>query len=46
MAEAFPVYKKKDTLDKENHRPVSVFSHISKAFEIIMYKQIDDYNEW
>ena len=43
MAEAFPVYKKKDTLDKENHRAVSVLSHISKAFEIIMYKQIDDY---
>ena len=42
MAEAFPVYKKKDALDKENHRSVSV-SHISKAFEIIIYKQIDDY---
>ena len=43
MAEAFPIYKKKDTLDKENHRPVSILSHMSKAFERIMYEQIDNY---
>ena len=40
FAEVSLVFKKKDDLDKENYRPVSVLSHVSKVFERIMYKQI------
>ena len=34
---------KKDELDKENYRPVSVLPHVSKIFERIMYHQVNDY---
>ena len=43
LAEVNPIFKKKDDLDKENYRPVSVLSHVSKVFERIMYHQINDY---
>ena len=43
FAEVSPVFKKKDYLDKENYRPVSVLSHVSKVFERIMYQQIEDF---
>ena len=42
FAEVSPVFKKKDDLDKENYRPVSVLSHVSKVFVRIMY-QIEDF---
>ena len=32
--------KEKDPLNKENHRPVSLLSHMSKDFETLLYKQI------
>ena len=41
LAEVSPVFKKKDDLDKENYRPASVLSHVSKVFERIMYQQIE-----
>ena len=43
LAEVSPIFKKKDDLDKENYRPVSVLSHVSKVFERIMYQQIEDF---
>ena len=43
LAEVSPIFKKKDDLDKENYRPVSVLPHVSKVFERIMYHQINDY---
>ena len=43
LAEISPIFKKKDDIDKENYRPVSVLPHVSKVFEIIMYHQINDY---
>ena len=43
LAEASPVFKKKNDLAKENNRPVSVLSHVSKVFERIMYQQIEDF---
>ena len=43
FAEVSPVSKKKDDLDKENYRPVSILSQVSKVFERIMYKQIDNF---
>ena len=37
-----PVFKKRGSLDKENYRPVSILSHMSKAFERMFYKQINN----
>ena len=43
LAEVSPIFKKKDDLDKENCRPVSVLPHVSKVFERIRYDQINNY---
>ena len=40
LADTTPVFKKKDPLKNENHRPVSILSAISKIFEKLMQKQI------
>ena len=47
IADIIPVFKKKDPLkkEKENHRPVSVLSAISKIIEKLMQKQIVGYME-
>ena len=36
LAEITPVFKKKDPLNKNNYRPVSVLPIVSKLFEKIM----------
>ena len=41
LADVSTVFKKDDDLNKENYRPVSILSHVSKVFERIFYKQID-----
>ena len=43
LAAVSPVFKKKNDLEKENYRPVSVLSHVSKVFERIMYQQVEDF---
>ena len=44
LADITPVYKKNDPLDKTNYRrPVSTLSAVSKIFERIMQKQINDF---
>ena len=43
LADITPVYKKNDPLDKTNYRPVSVLPVVSKIFERIMRKQINDF---
>ena len=43
LADITPVYKKNDPLDKTNYRPVSVLPVVSKIFERIMQKQINDF---
>ena len=40
-----PVFKKKDPLKKENYRPGSALSAISKIFEKLMQKQVVGYIE-
>ena len=45
LADITPVFKKKDTLKKENYRPVSILSAIWKMFERLMQKQIVGYME-
>ena len=43
LAEVSPVFKKKDDLNKESYRPISVLSHVSKVFERVMYQQIEGF---
>ena len=43
LDEVSPIFKKKDNLDRENYRPLSVLPHVLKVFERIMYYQINDY---
>ena len=39
----FSLFTKKDALNKENYRPVSLLSHMSKVFERLLYKQIETF---
>ena len=39
------MYKKQDPLKKANYRPVSLLPHVSKAFERMLYAQINNYME-
>ena len=41
LADIAPIFKKEDSLNKENYRPVSILPHLSKVLERILYKQID-----
>ena len=43
LADIAAVYKKNDTLDKTNYRPVNILPVVSKIFERIMQKQINDF---
>ena len=43
LADVTPVFKKKDPLDKTNYRPVSVLPPVSKIFETLMQKQINEH---
>jgi len=40
LANVSPLFKKNDSTMKQNYRPISVLSSISKVFERIMFKQI------
>ena len=42
-AEVVPVHKKKKRTDKNNYRPVSILSNISKIYERSFYNQMYDY---
>ena len=44
-SEVMPLFKKEEPLKKKNYRPVSLMPHLSKVFEIIIYKQINLYTE-
>ena len=43
LADITPVLKKKDPLDKPNYRPVSVLPPVSKFFERLLQKQINEH---
>ena len=45
FAEVSPTYKKGDTTDIRNYRPISILPSLSKVFERILYKQICSYME-
>ena len=38
-----PVFKKIDYMNKENYRPVSLLSHMSKVFQKILHNQLNDF---
>ena len=43
LSEIIPMCKKLNPLQKENYRPVSLLSQVSKVFERIIHKQITNY---
>ena len=43
LADITPIFKKEDSRNKENYRPVSIPPHLSKAFQMVLYKQIDSF---
>ena len=43
VAQVLPLYKKKDPLNKENYRPVSILPTISKIFERSMHDQFSNF---
>ena len=43
LAEVTSVFKKLDCMNKENYRPVSLLSHMSKVFEKILYNQLNGF---
>ena len=45
LADVIPVHKKKSKNSKDNYRPVSILSNISKIYERSMYEQIETYFE-
>ena len=44
-AQVIPVYKKKDPLDKQNYRPISILPFISKLFENTINSQLSTHFE-
>ena len=42
-ADIVPVYKKNNKCEKENYRPVSILSNLSKIYAKLMYNQLLDY---
>ena len=45
MADISPLHKKDLKSAKNNYRPVSILSNISKLYERIMFKQMSEYFE-
>mgnify|MGYP001793765379 FL=1 len=45
LADVTPVYKKGNRFKKENYRPVSILSNLSKIFEKCIYKQLSIFFE-
>ena len=43
IADVTPAYKKKSKYSKDNYRPVSILSNISKIYERCIYDQIEKY---
>ena len=39
-ADIVPIYKKNNKCEKENYRPVSILSNLSKIYEKLMYNQL------
>ena len=45
QANVSPIFKKDDSLNKENYRPVSILLLLSKVYEKLLYNRLSDYVE-
>ena len=45
ISKVIPLYKKDDSVNFSNHRPISLLPSISKIFEKVIFKQLADYLE-
>ena len=45
IAEVTPVFKKNDPLNVENYRPISILPSISKVYEKVLKKQLEEFFE-
>ena len=43
LVEVVPVYKKSDKKDKNNYKPSSIFSNLSKIYERCIQTQLNEY---
>ena len=43
IAKVTPIYKKANPFEKDNYRPISILSNISKVFERTMHNQINNF---
>ena len=43
LADLTPVFKKDDRTNKEDYRPISVLSNLSKVFERCLYNQLSEF---
>ena len=43
LVDVVPIYKKKDSLNKENYKAMSLLSHLRKVLEKFLYKQIETF---
>ena len=43
IAEVTPIYKKANPFEKDNYRPISILSNISKNFDRIMHNQMNNF---
>ena len=43
MTEVTPIYKKANLFEKDNYRPISILSNISKIFKRIMHNQMNNF---
>ena len=43
MADIIPIHKKGDTTDPTNYRPIAITCTLSKVFERLLMKQMNDY---
>ena len=46
QADIVPAHKKRSKLSKENYRPISILSNVSKIYERCLYDQIVTYFEY
>ena len=45
LAEVIPVHKKHDSTDKSNYRPISLLPSVSKVFEKLVYRQLNQFKD-
>ena len=45
IADITPIFKKEDSVNKENCRTVNILPHLSNMFESILFRQIDNFME-